>query len=59
MDWNIINLPKIKYNPKTNMFENSEQNNIFVASYLDREYEEEINEIKSKVMIKDRHHFFK
>jgi len=59
MDWNIICLPKITYNKQTNMFENFTPNNIFVASYLDREYEEEINEIKSKVLIKDRHHFFK
>lgn len=59
MDWNIDCYPKIKYNSNNNIFEFTSKDNIFVASYLDREYEEEINEIKSKVLIQDRHYFFK
>ena len=59
MDWNINTHNSLKYNQETKLFEPINNDNIFVASYLDREYEEEINEIKSKVKIKDRPYFFK
>ena len=59
MDWNIDTHNSLKYNPDTKLFEPLYNDNIFVASYLDREYEEEIYEIKSKVKLKDRPYFFK
>lgn len=59
MDWNIDTHNSLKYNPNTKLFEPLHHDNTFVASYLDREYEEEIYEIKSKVKLKDRPYFFK
>ena len=59
MDWNIDTHNSLKYNPNTKLFEPLHNDNIFVASYLDREYEEEIYEIKSKIKLKDRPYFFK
>ena len=59
MDWNIDTHNSLKYNPNTKLFEPLHHDNTFVASFLDREYEEEIYEIKSKIKLKDRPYFFK
>ena len=59
MDWHIDTHNSLKYNPDTKAFEQTTKDNIFVASLLDREYEEEINEIKAKVKLRDRPYFFK
>ena len=57
MDWYIDIRNRVVYNEKTGIFE--PVNKGFITLSEDREFEEEINSIKSKVKLKDRHHFFR
>lgn len=59
MDWVIYETPTLIYNPETGLFEKNEPSEFFMLYDQDREAEEEINEIKSRVLKKDRHYFFK
>lgn len=59
MDWYIDEQSPMKYNEETGLFEYDEPENWITHYNEDRKVEEEINEIKSKVLKKDRHHFFK
>jgi len=59
MDWNIEVRKRIRFNEETHMFEFVELDTSFMRCVEDRRMEEEIIEIKSKVKLKDRHHFFR
>lgn len=59
MEWNIEIRTKMKYNKETSLFEPVYYSEDYLISDADREAEDEIEEIKRKVLIKDRHHFFK
>ena len=58
MDWNIIEQPQIKYNSDTGLFE-YDINNSYLRNSEDREAENEINDIKAKVLKKERPLFFR
>jgi len=58
MDWYVEQLTPMKYNNETGLFEPKNQGMFFGYS-TDRDAEEEINEIKSKVLKSDRPYFFK
>ena len=58
MDWNIIEQPPMKYNSDTGLFE-YDRNNSYLGNSEDREVENEINEIKAKVLKKERPLFFR
>ncbi|MBR2828521.1 MAG: hypothetical protein IKE70_04755 [Bacilli bacterium] len=57
MDWYIIEQPPMKYNKKKEIFEYEE--NGYLGNQEDKESEEEIEEIRRKVLKKDRPLFFK
>lgn len=59
MNWNIEKQSPMKYNSEIKEFEYDEPKNWFIMYNEDRKYEEEINEIKRNVLVKDRHHYFK
>ena len=59
MDWYIDKKTPMKYNEKTGLFEYDEPKDWMIYYNEDRKVEDEINEIKAKVLRKDRHHFFK
>lgn len=59
MDWYIKHLPLMKFNKDTGRFKYDQQEDYSLKSKEDRQAESEINEIKSKVLLKDRHLFFK
>lgn len=59
MDWYIDIRDKLVYNEKTGLFEPFERKDWFIRYSEDRKMEEEINDIKSKVKLKDRMHFFR
>ena len=59
MDWYIDYQTPMKYNEDTRHFEYIERGDILLETSKDRQAESEINEIKSKVLLKDRHLFFK
>ena len=59
MDWYIDHQSPMKYNKDTGYFEYDEREDCFFKFKEDRKVESEINEIKSKVLLKDRHLFFK
>ena len=59
MDWYIDIRDRLVYNEKTGIFEPIEKEDWFIRYNEDRKMEEEINEIKAKVKLKDRHHFLK
>ena len=52
-------LRTLLYNEETGLFEYDEPKDWIIYYNEDRKVESEINEIKSKVLRKDRHHFFK
>ncbi len=58
MDWYIKQLEPMRFNYKTNKFE-WDENYDWIVSKEDQEAEEEIKDIKSRVLVKDRHLFFK
>ena len=58
MNWQLNIYPKMIYNQEEDKIEYAYDNEFFRHS-LDREKEEEILEIKSKVSLEDRHLFFK
>ena len=58
-DWNIDVRKRTIFNEETQMFEYEYADTSFMMGVEDRRMESEINEIKSKVKTKDRHHFFK
>lgn len=58
MDWSVMKMNAIRYNYKTNEFE-YEHIDDWNNSKEEKEAEEEISDIKSKVLIKDRPLFFK
>lgn len=58
MDWNIIEKPPMKYNSDTGLFE-YDYNNSYLRNSEDREAENEINDIKAKVLKKERPLFFR
>ena len=58
MDWRIEQHSPLKYNSETFEFECDKKYD-WLASQEDKEAEEEIREIKSRVLIKDRYLFFK
>lgn len=58
MDWDIFEQPPMKYNSNTGLFEYDEDN-WYLGKNEDKEAEEEIEEIKAKVLKKDRPLFFK
>ncbi len=58
MDWEIRKQNPLVYVPQDDSFVRI-QNEMFVTDPADREAEEEINEIKAKVLYKDRPIFFK
>ena len=58
MDWNIIEQPQMKYNSDTGLFE-YDKNNSYLRNSEDREAENEINDIKAKVLKKERPLFFR
>jgi hypothetical protein len=58
MDWNISVQNRIIYDYKKGEYRRLDYH-FFENDDLDREAEEEINEIKAKVLIKDRPYFFK
>ena len=58
MDWYIFEQPPMKYNSNTGLFEYDEDN-WYLGKSKDKEAEDEIEEIKAKVLKKDRHLFFK
>lgn len=59
MDWTIYIRRPMKYNAKTGLFEIDRRDDTFMQDSEDKEAEFQINDIKSRVLIKDRHHFFK
>jgi hypothetical protein len=58
MDWDIDRLNGFVYDEKNKRFV-LKPTNLLVEDYYDREAEEEIEEIKAKVLLKDRPYFFK
>ena len=58
MDWRIDYQTPMRYNYEKNKFEWDEKLD-WIVSEEDKEFEEEIEEIKSRVLTKDRHLFFK
>ena len=58
MDWNIAVENRVFYDYKTGEYKTLDYR-FLDDDDIDREAEEEIQEIKSKVLIKDRHYFFK
>jgi hypothetical protein len=58
MDWDVIDYPPMKYNSDTGMFE-FDESNYFLGNSNDKMTEDKIEEIKEKVLIKDRPLFFK
>lgn len=59
MDWYIKHLTPMKYNRQTNRFEHDEKEDWLIRYNEDRKVAEEIDDIKAKVLKKDRHLFFK
>ena len=59
MDWYIDIRNRLVYNEKTSIFEPIQRQDWSIRYNEDRKMEEEINEIKSKVKLKDRYHFFR
>ncbi len=59
MDWYIDHQTPMKFNKDTGHFEYDQKEDWFLKYNEDRQVESEINEIKSKVLVKDRHLFFK
>lgn len=59
MDWYIDIRNRLVYNEKKGIFEPVQNEDCFIRDNEDRKMEEEINEIKTKVKLKDRHHFFR
>ena len=59
MDWYIDKQTPMKYSEETGLFEYDEPKDWMIYYNEDRKVEDEINEIKAKVLRKDRHHFFK
>lgn len=59
MDWYIDIRSRYVYNNSTGMFEPIQKDNFILISTEDRKIENEINEIKANVKVKDRHYFFK
>lgn len=59
MDWYIDKNTPMKYNEETVLFEYDEPKDWMIYYNEDRKVEDEINEIKTKVLRKNRHHFFK
>jgi len=59
MDWYIDKHTPMKYNPEIGLFEYDEPKDWMIKYSEDRKFEYEINEIKQKVLIKDRPLFFK
>ncbi len=58
MDWYIKQLEPMRFNYQANRFEYDETDQ-WMVSKEDKEAEEEIKDIKSRVLVKDRHLFFK
>ncbi len=59
MDWYIKHLTPMKYNKQINKFEHDEKEDWLIRYNEDRRVAEEIDEIKAKVLKKDRPLFFK
>lgn len=59
MDWFIDIRNRYFYNESTGIFEPIQKDNFIIVSEEDREMESEINDIKSKVKLKDRPYFFR
>ena len=59
MDWYIDIRKRLAYDEKTGFFLEINKKEAFIISSFDREMEEEINEIKSKVKLIDRKYFFR
>jgi len=58
MDWTINPQKPLIYDAKEDFF-HLQEDQIPISDYADREAEEEIEEIKAKVLLKDRPYFFK
>lgn len=58
MNWKIDIEPRLVYNPEKDSFE-FQKNHYYLNDDYDREAEDEIEEIKAKVLIKERPYFFK
>ena len=59
MDFDIlIQRPKV-FNEETRLFEYVDYNELWMQDSIDREAEKEINEIKEKVLSKDRYLYLK
>lgn len=58
MDWQVNELSPMAYNPETNEFDYVDRA-LFCIPSEEKEYEKEINEIRSRVLLKDRPLFFK
>lgn len=59
MDWYIDRHLPMKFNKDTGHFEHVSRKDCLFESKEDRQFESEINEIKSRVLLKDRPLFFK
>lgn len=59
MDWYVDIRKKSVYNESTGMFEFVEREDFSIKYIEDRKMEDEINEIKTHVKLKDRHYFLK
>ncbi len=59
MDWYIDCQPPMYFNENNGKFEYSSTDDWYLKYAEDRQIEIEINKIKSKVLVKDRHLFFK
>lgn len=59
MDWYIESHKRRIYNEKTGHFEIDNSSDEIIKYRKDREIADEINEIKSRVLKKDRHYFFR
>lgn len=59
MDWCIDNRRPIRYNEETGLFEYDKSDEWISMFNGDKAVEDEINEIKANVLVKERHYFFK
>ena len=59
MEWNIRYLNPLKLDKSNGTFIYDEYNYKYFQDEADRYLEEEISEIKEKVLLKDRHYYFK
>lgn len=58
MDWRVYESPLLAYNSSTDTFE-EQKKSLFAKTSEEMEYEKELDEIKSRVLIKYRPLFFK